>query len=129
MEVSTAALDVVRRQLGDPTTWREGADRRLEIGPAYAGGEAVAIVVRKRGHWYHLDDDGAAVAKARALGARPDWLGTGSAIVAEEGFNVNRRGVVFVGAVEGRDLAKLALRLGECAYAVHVALLESASPA
>ncbi|MGH3134813.1 MAG: hypothetical protein ACRDNY_13925 [Gaiellaceae bacterium] len=45
--------------------------------------------------------------------------------VAWEGFNANRWGIVVVPAVEGRDLAQLALRLDDCAYAVHVALLES----
>jgi hypothetical protein len=37
---------------------------------------------------------------------------------------VNRRGVVFVPAVEGRDLAWLASRVAECSRAVYGALLE-----
>ncbi|HEX2109994.1 MAG TPA: hypothetical protein VHF67_00445 [Gaiellaceae bacterium] len=37
---------------------------------------------------------------------------------------MNRRGVVFVSAVEGRDLAALAARLAETSLAVHAALLD-----
>ena len=41
-------------------------------------------------------------------------------------LNVNRRGVVFVPAVEGGlDLAWLAYRLTRCSYAVHAELLET----
>jgi hypothetical protein len=41
------------------------------------------------------------------------------------GFNVNRRGALFVPAVEGRDIAMmLALRLAETAGTVYLALLE-----
>jgi hypothetical protein len=44
--------------------------------------------------------------------------------VAEEGFNVNRAGVVFVPGFEGRDLAMLALRLADTSRAVYAELLE-----
>jgi hypothetical protein len=45
----------------------------------------------------------------------PGWLAVAERVVAEEGMNVNRAGVVFVPAVErpDRDLAAPALRLGE----------------
>jgi hypothetical protein len=100
-------------------------DRIVETDLAYADGEAVTIRVRKRGHFYHLDDDGAAVAKARALGATPDWLELASEVVAVQGFNVNRRGVVFVSVGRGRDVEAVATRLGEHAYSVHTTLLET----
>jgi hypothetical protein len=45
-------------------------------------------------------------------------------VVAEEGFNVNRAGVVFVPVVEGRDLALLVLRLADTSRAVFAELLE-----
>ena len=45
-------------------------------------------------------------------------------VVAEEGFNVNRAGVVFAPVVEGRDLALLALRLADTSRAVFAELLE-----
>jgi hypothetical protein len=67
------------------------------------------------------------VAKARAVGAPGRWLEVAERVMAVEGFNVNRRGVVFVDVVEGRDLVQLVLRLGECAYAVHGELVESAA--
>jgi hypothetical protein len=35
------------------------------------------------------------VSEARSLGAPRDWLRIAEDVVAEEGFNVNRRGVVF----------------------------------
>jgi hypothetical protein len=98
--------------------WADGEERVVETG-------AFPISIRKRGHWYHLDDRGEAVARARSVGATGDWLGIAEPVVAQEGFNVNRRGVVFVSAVEGRDLASFAERLGECAARVHAALLDN----
>jgi hypothetical protein len=97
----------------------------VDTGHAYADGDPVRILVRKRGRRCDLDDRGEAVAKARALGAPTGWLENADRLVAEEGFNVNRRGVMFVSAVEGRDLASLAQRLGACAYAVHAELVGS----
>jgi hypothetical protein len=40
----------------------------------YSDGDAVVIRVRKRAHRYDIDDDGAAVAKARAAGTTRRWL-------------------------------------------------------
>ena len=39
-------------------------------------------------------------------------------------MNVNRRGVVLVGAVEGRDLAALALRVADASAAFYMAFLD-----
>lgn len=100
-------------------------ERRLETGLMYADGEPVTVRVRTRGHFTHIDDEGAAVAKARALGATRDWLPVATAVVEEQGFNLNRRGVVFVSVGRGRDIDDLAARLADCAYAVHTALLET----
>jgi hypothetical protein len=107
----------VGEQLAPP--WADREERIVEAG-------RFPISIRKRGHWYHLDDGGAAVAAARSVGASGDWLSVAERVVAQEGFNVNRRGVVFVSAVEGRDLERLANRLGACAEAVHAALLDTA---
>jgi hypothetical protein len=121
------AIGRVAEQLSDPRTWGEHGERVVETGQAYHDGEPVRILVRKRGWRYDLDDRGSAIAKARSIGAvDDDWREIAERVVVEGGFNVNRRGVVFVGAVEGRDIATLALRLGECAYAVYAALVESA---
>ena len=87
---------------------------------------AIAIAVEKRVHWYHLKDRGEAVARARALGAPGDWLTIAERVVAEEGFNVNRSGVVFVSVTDGRDVASIVLRLSDCAERVQAALLDTA---
>jgi hypothetical protein len=110
-------LASVRDQLRSP--WAESEERRVETGP-------FPIMVRKRGNRYDLDDDGEAIARARALGAPADWLAIAERVVARESFNVNRRGVMFVPVVEGRDLASLAVRLADCAESVHAALLDAA---
>jgi hypothetical protein len=116
-EATQGRLQAVREQLAPP--WEEGEERTIDTGGA-------TIVVRKRGHWYHFDDGGEAVSRAREVGAPGDWLRIAEDVVAREGFNVNRRGVVFVSAVEGRDLASIAVRLADCAESVHAALLDSA---
>lgn len=46
------------------------------------------------------------------------------AAVEEESMNINRRGVVFVQVVEGRDLAKPAGQVARASLAVYTALLE-----
>ncbi len=92
---------------------------------AYADGDPVTVRISKRGHFTHIDDDGAAVAKALAMGATRDWLPVAEEVVEREGCNVNRHGVVFVSFGRVGDVDELAMRLGECAYAVHAALLET----
>jgi hypothetical protein len=109
-------LQDVRARLVPP--WAENEERTIHTG-------RVSIVVRKRGYRYDLDDRGEAVARARELGAPRDWLPIAEEVVAQEGFNVNRRGVVFVSVVEGRDLASLTVRLADCAESVQAALLDA----
>jgi hypothetical protein len=89
----------------------------------YSDGDAVVIRVRKRAHRYDIDDDGAAVAKARAAGTTRRWLEVAERVVAEDALNVNRRGVVFVPAVEGRDIEALARRVAATSRAVESELL------
>jgi hypothetical protein len=91
----------------------------------YADGEPVTVRISKRGHFTHIDDGGEAVAKALARGATRDWLPIAEEVVEREGFNVNRRGVVFVSFGRVGDVDELAASLGECAYAVHATLLET----
>ncbi len=100
----------------------ERSERVVEPGPAFGDGEPVRIRIRQRGHRFDLDDDGAAWSRAGASGRAA--LETAERVVAEEGFNVNRAGVVFVPAVEGRDIDALAARLADCSLAVHAELLE-----
>jgi hypothetical protein len=108
----TTTLEEARAALAPP--WSENEERTVELRP-------FSVFVRKRGHRYDIDDGGAAVAAA----GKPDgWLGIAEDVVELEGLNVNRRGVVFVPAVEGRDIASLAARVSACAYEVHAALLD-----
>ena len=77
---------------------------------------------RRRGYVVHIDDRGAAVA---AAGMPRGWLAVARAVVAEHDLNVNRAGVVFVGARNDRaDLPELALRISDTAAHVYEALLE-----
>jgi hypothetical protein len=117
-------VDEMRQALeAAAATWGDSGAIRLPSGLEYRDGEPVVIEIRKRGHRYDLSDEGAAVRKAGTRG----WLPVAEAVVAAEGFNVNRSGVVFVPAVEGRDLAALAARLAETSRAVYDSLLEAGS--
>jgi hypothetical protein len=114
------ALDAARASWGGG----DGA-ATLATGLDYGPAEPVEVFVRKRGHRWDLGDGGRAV---RLAGKPSGWLAAAERVVAEEGMNVNRAGVVFVPAVErpGRDLALLALRLGESSQAVFAELLDLA---
>lgn len=93
----------------------------VDSGLAYGTNVPVRVRIRRRGRRYDLTDDGAAAARA---GLPAGWLKQADRLVADEGFNVNRRGVVFVPAVEGRDIAMLALRLADTSRRLYVALVE-----
>lgn len=104
-------------------TLDDADDTTIDTGLTYRVGEPVLIRARRRGHRYDIGDEGEAV----ELAGKPDgWLSETQRLVAEEGFNVNRRGVVFVPAIEGRDIASLALRLARTSRTVYLSLLESA---
>jgi hypothetical protein len=94
----------------------------IETGLFYDGIEPVRIHVRTRGRRIDLDEGGRAVEKAGPSGR--GWLAVAERVVAVEGFNVNRRGVVFVPVVAGRDIDELARRLGATSVDVYSALLE-----
>lgn len=93
----------------------------VDSGLSYGGVGAVEVRIRKREHRYDLSDRATAVT---AAGKPPGWLEIAEEVVAQEGMNVNRRGVVFVSAVEGRDIAALALRVADASLAVYSALLD-----
>lgn len=102
---------------------RERGESVLDTGREYATGEPVRVFLRRRGHRWDFGDGGRAV----ELAGKPDgWLPVAERVVAEEGMNVNRAGVVFVPVVErpGRDLAALALRLGDVSHTVFAELVE-----
>jgi hypothetical protein len=119
---SADQLGAIRSALDkERESWGETGETALDTGYSFVVGEPVQIFVRKRGRRYDLDDRG----RATQLAGKPSgWLPVAQGIVAGYGFNVNRAGVVFVPAVEGRDLALLAMRLAETSRAVFAELLE-----
>ena len=116
MERVRVALEAAR------ATWGENGEVRLDTGLTYGDGEPVRVLVRKRGRRYDLSDEGRAVRKSGATGRR--WLEIAERVADAEALNVNRRGVVFVPAVEGRDLATLAVRVAETSLALYGELLD-----
>lgn len=111
----------LQAQLSAASSWTGDGELVLETGLAYRTGEPVELRLRRRGHFVHLDDSGEAVERASRPGG---WLDVAERVVAADGFNVNRRGVVFVAVGRGRDLAPLALRLAESSLGVYLALLD-----
>ena len=95
------------------------AHRLRYTGLSYAPGRPIRVSVRRRGVRYDIDDMGGTVAFA---GKPPGWLEAAERVVEALGWNVNRRGVVFVQAVEGRDIDSLVRRTGEASAAVLEAL-------
>jgi hypothetical protein len=93
----------------------------IDSGLSYAHNDPVQIRIRRRGRRYDLTDMARAIDRA---GRPAGWLNRISRLVGEEGFNVNRRGVVFVPAVEGRDIAALAFRLARISRTVYLDLLD-----
>jgi hypothetical protein len=121
---ATDALEVVRSEIGDPHEWKDG-ERVVATELQYADHEPVSLRIKKRGRRYEIDDGGAAVSKARWFGVG-EWEAVANEIADAHDLNVNRRGVVFVRAVEGGpDLAWLAFKVARCSYAVHAELLET----
>lgn len=114
------SLEAIRAELEGALAGREEAEVTVTSEFAYAPEEPIRVRVRKRGHRYDLDD----LARATEAGRRPGWLEVADEVVAEGGLNVNRAGVVFVSAVEGRDLAALAHKAAEASRAVSAELLE-----
>jgi hypothetical protein len=110
-----AALDASEPSLDEP----DGT--ALDAGVAYRYGAPVIIRVRRRGRRYDISDDGEAV---RLAGRPTGWLEQADRVVAAEGFNINREGVVFVPTVAGRDIAQLVVRLADASQAVYLSLLE-----
>jgi hypothetical protein len=115
--------DALREQLDTArATWGETGETLLDAGVTYGDGDPVLIRVGKRGRRYDIDDGGAAWRKTGASGS--EALDAAERVVRREGFNVNRRGVVFVPAVEGRDIAELARRIADTSLTVYAELLE-----
>ena len=100
------------------------ADRatvEIEGGLAYREGVPVIVRVTRRANRVDVDDGGAAVELA---GRRRGWLEAAADAVGRHGVNVNRRGLVFVPAHEGRDLDALASTVAQASREVFLALLD-----
>jgi hypothetical protein len=114
-------VDSIRAELDRRLAGRETAEAVVESGLEYSPDEPIRVRVRKRGHCYDLDDEG----RALELVGRPGgWLEVADEVVAETGLNVNRAALVFVSAVEGRDLAALTVKVAEASRGVYAELLE-----
>jgi hypothetical protein len=90
----------------------------VDSGLAYADGEPLEILVRKRLSRYTISDRGRAIAKA---GKPPGWRE--AAELAVEPMNIDRQGVVFVPTVAGRHLRRFVERLADSSRAVHEAVI------
>jgi hypothetical protein len=101
----------------------ERDEKLVDSGREWVPGEPVQIRIRKRGGWTELDDRGEAVRRA---GKPRGWLEIADRIVAEEGMNVNRAGVIFVayGQRSGHDVEEITGRLADSALDVYDKLLE-----
>lgn len=122
--VEAAELAVrINAQLDALGVHRDGADVSVDTGLSYTPSDPVRVRMRHRDCRYDIDDNGAAVGLA---GKPSGWLDMVEVLVAVEGLNVNRRGVVSVPAVEGRDLGMLASKIARCSHSVYHALLEMA---
>jgi hypothetical protein len=117
IETAADELSVVLEESGA----RTGIVRVTEL--SYTPGRPVRISVRRRGHRYDIDDMGTAVALA---GHPPGWREAAERAVQGLGWNINRAGVVFMHAVEGRDIDALVQQTAEASAAVLEALLELA---
>jgi ankyrin repeat protein len=113
------AADELSVQLEEAGT-RNGILHVTEL--SYMAGRPVRVSVRRRGHRYDIDDMGTAVAIA---GRPPGWRETAERAVRALDWNINREGVVFMQAVEGRDIDALVRRTAEASVAVLEALLET----
>ena len=90
----------------------------VDSGLAYADGERVAILVRKRLYRYTLSDRGRAIAKS---GKPPGWREAAERAV--EPMNVDRQGIVFVPTTAGPNLPHMIERLADASRAVHEAVI------
>jgi hypothetical protein len=90
----------------------------VDSGLAYADGEAVRVLVRKRLQRYTLSDRGRAIEKS---GKPARWREAAERAV--EPMNVDRQGIVFVPTVGGSHLPQLVERLADASRAVHEAVV------
>ncbi|MDQ6804075.1 MAG: hypothetical protein M3065_03720 [Actinomycetota bacterium] len=115
------AADELSDELEDAAA-RDGILRVTSL--SYMPGRPVRISIRRRGNRYDIDDMGAAVAIA---GHPTGWHAAAERAVNVLGWNINRNGVVFMSAVEGR-VAVLVQRTAEASLTVLETLTEIEDP-
>ena len=118
IDVAADELSVQLQEAGE----RSGILRVTSL--SYTPGHPVRIRVRRREHRYYVDDMGTAVAIA---GRAPGWRAAGERAVKALDWNINREGVVFMQAAEGRDIDAVVQRTAEASVAVLESLLELAA--
>lgn len=96
-------------------------EAELKTGLSYGSDEPVVVHVRKRDGRYDVDDDGAAV---RLAGEPEGWEEVAAGLVTAHGLDINPKGVVFVPAVEDRDLDALTLSVADTSVSLFSALRE-----
>jgi hypothetical protein len=106
-----AELNAMAGERGELTLEVESASHRR-----------VHVLVRKRGRRYRVSDRSSAMPAGGNLPR--GWLEVARRVADEEGMNVSRDGVVYVPAVEGRDIARLVQRVADASSAVSGALLD-----
>jgi ankyrin repeat protein len=116
IEVAADELAVKLVQAGA----RSGTLRATEL--FHLPGRPVRISVRRRGNRYDIDDMGAAVALS---GRPPGWRDAVQRVIRELDWNLSRDGVVFMQALEGRDIEAIVRRTAEASVAVLDAILDS----
>lgn len=112
------AADELSAELEDAAA-RTGILRVTSL--SYMPGRPVRISIRRREHRYDIDDLGTAVAIA---GRPPGWRAAAQRAVNALGWNINRDGVVFMQAVEGRDIDALIQRTAEASLTVFQTIVE-----
>jgi hypothetical protein len=123
------AQHVVAREAGF-RTWPElrraiedgqPEERWVEPGVTYGDGVPVRIRIRRRERRIRVDDAGETLRRAAKPGG---WHAVAEEVVERWWVNVNRAGVVFVPAVVGRDIERLARQVAEACAELYGALLE-----
>ncbi len=103
---------------------RDADDRSEDVrttGLSYMPGRPIRVRVRRREHRYDIDDMGGAI----EIAGRPrGWRELAERLVRAPGWNISRDGVVFVTAVEGRDIEALVDGTARASLAVLDAVLE-----
>jgi hypothetical protein len=110
----------MRPELEELQTMDRG-EVEVRTGFDYGPDGPVVLRVRKRDGRYEMDDAGAAV---RLTGHPDGWQDVAAGLVTAHGLSINPDGVVFVLAIEHRDVDALTLSVADTSLALYSALRE-----